>query len=354
MSMLQERLTVGSIDPIEDPRWQRLVERHGASVFLSPDWLRVLSDTYGWDVRACVVFDLDGEPLAGVPYCRIADIISQRVVCLPFSDYCDPLVADPEHWHAIVDHLSAWGDPIDVRCLDSTLPLEDERFTLFKRARWHGIDLRRDPDTIWRSLSNSARWSSRKADHDGVETHIAQGKDGLRAFFDLHLRVRKYKHRLLAQPYEFFENIWREFVERGRGAIMLATHGDTVIGGVCYLEWGDTLYYKFNASDPACLVYRPNDRMIWEGIQYGQQRGLSVFDFGLTDWDHEGLLFFKRKFASVEKTISYLRRAQESGPSDHERQLRTLLAQLTGYFVDETVPDRITELAGRSLYRFFT
>jgi hypothetical protein len=134
----------------------------------------------------------------------------------------------------------------------------------------------------------------------------------------------------------------------------VAVHNNEVIGGVLFLEWQGTLYYKFNASNPDSIALRPNDLVVWEGIRYGQRRGLHFLDFGLSDWDQEGLLQYKRKFATKEKTISLLRYVPEGSPSAKEKQLRQLLPQLTDLFVDESVPDSITERAGASLYQFFT
>jgi lipid II:glycine glycyltransferase (peptidoglycan interpeptide bridge formation enzyme) len=176
----------------------------------------------------------------------------------------------------------------------------------------------------------------------------------LRAFFELHLGVRKYKYRLLAQPYCFFENIWRQFIEEQRGSLMIAAYEGEIIGGVMFLEWKDGLYYKFNASAPASLSLRPNDLLIWEGIQYGKAKGCTYLDFGLSDWDQEGLLRYKRKFATVEKTISFLRYSPNGASAQQAQQGADFLPQLTQLFTDEAVPDQVTEKAGEVLYRFFT
>src|SRR5204862_531939 len=108
------------------------------------------------------------------------------------------------------------------------------------------------------------------------------------------------------QPYRFFEAIWQAFVEAERGALLLAEHDDQPIGGILLLEWKSTLYYKFNASAHANLTHRPNDLLMWQAIQHGKARGLTRMDFGLSDWDQEGLIRYKRKFASEEKSISFL------------------------------------------------
>ncbi len=241
-----------------------------------------------------------------------------------------------------------------MRCLHNDLPLEDGRFTLTNRAKWHVIDLQGDETSSWQRLRGSARRAIKKAQQNGIVVQAAQSKEGLRAFFDLHLRVRKYKYGLLAQPYRFFENIWDQFIAKGKGTLMLASYQDQVIGGVMFLEWQNTLYYKFNASNLEMITLRPNDLIIWEGIRYGQSRGLRFLDFGLSDWDQEGLLQYKRKFASAEKTISLLAYTPEGSPSAKEKQIRQLLPKLTDLFVDETVPDSITEKAGEALYQFFT
>jgi lipid II:glycine glycyltransferase (peptidoglycan interpeptide bridge formation enzyme) len=210
-------------------------------------------------------------------------------------------------------------------------------------------------DLLWQGLHDSSKRAIKKAQRDSVVVRIAQSEKELRTFFDMHLRIRKHKYRLLAQPYSFFENIWRHFVETGNGALMLAVHQDTVIGGTFFLEWNDTLYYKFNASLPTHLDHRPNDLLIWEGMQYGKAKGYKFLDVGLSDWDEEGLVRYKRKFATEEKTISFLRHVPTSAyaATPQEQQARALLPLLTQLFTDDSVSDRVTEEAGNALYRFF-
>lgn len=156
-------------------------------------------------------------------------------------------------------------------------------------------------------------------------------------------------YQLLAQPY-----IWEHFLAEGCGALMLAEHQGEVVGGVMYLQWQDKLYYKFNASNPENTSLRPNDLVVWKGMKYGQGKGYQYLDFGVSDWDQEGLLRYKRKFATDEKTVSFLRYAPEGSPSAKEKQIRQLLPQITDLFVDTAVPDHITEKAGDTLYQFFT
>jgi hypothetical protein len=122
---------------------------------------------------------------------------------------------------------------------------------------------------------------------------------------------------------------------------------------VLFLEWQDKLYYKFNASNPDYTNLRPNDLIVWNAINYGHTKGYEYLDFGISDSDQEGLLRYKRKYATQEKTVSFLRYTPEKNQSLGEKQMRLLLPQITNLFVDEAVPDHITEKAGEVLYRFF-
>jgi CelD/BcsL family acetyltransferase involved in cellulose biosynthesis len=347
-------LNVVCVDPRTDLLWRKLLEQAHCGVFHSPDWIQVLTDTYGWEAHAYVILSDDGEPCAGIPFCRIADMLGERIVALPFSDYCDPLVNDANGWRTLIDQLLPEHRPITVRCLHNNLPLGDERFSLFKEAKWHGLDLRPELDALWSAMHESTHRAIRKSQRAGLVVRPAQSEDELRAFFDMHLKIRKYKYGLLAQPYTFFQNIWRRFVETEQGFLLLALCENKIVAGDLFLMFKDTLYYKFNASLPGDLSHRPNDLLIWEGIQRGKNQGLKLLDFGLSDIDQEGLIRYKRKFGTQEKTISFLRHEPNGGPTPAEKEMRALLGKLTTRFTDQLVPDLVTERAGEDLYRLFT
>jgi lipid II:glycine glycyltransferase (peptidoglycan interpeptide bridge formation enzyme) len=287
-------------------------------------------------------------------FCQIDDILDPRIACMPFSDYCDPLIHNRAHWDALTDSLLDNLCPIVVRCLFNDLPLNDERFTLYNQAKWHGTDLQPDVDVLWQHIDESSRRAIRKARKAGVEVRVAESKEELRRFYDLHVQIRKYKYHLLAQPFQMFEHLWEQFVEQQNGALMVAVQDGTIIGGIYLLGWQDTIYYKFNASDTTNLSYRPNDLLVWESMIYAREQGYTRWDFGLSDSDQEGLVRYKRKFAHDERTISFLRRPGAGLPTSRETQLRGLLNNLTTLFVDESVPDHITTQAGDMLYRYFT
>ena len=82
------------IDPLADPRWDKFLQKHPrASMFHSTAWLEALRRTYGFRTVAYTT-SADGEDLENaIVFCQIESwITGRRLVSLPFSDHCDPLV----------------------------------------------------------------------------------------------------------------------------------------------------------------------------------------------------------------------------------------------------------------------
>src|SRR6478735_874074 len=94
-------------DPIEDPRWAELLDRHpSASIFHSPGWLNALRRTYGYEPFVVTTTGSSSLPSAIVA-CRVNGWTSSRLVSLPFSDHCDPLVSDADVLTDMLTFLSA-------------------------------------------------------------------------------------------------------------------------------------------------------------------------------------------------------------------------------------------------------
>ena len=346
-------MNILSVDPVTDPQWQRLLAKRTASVFHSPPWAGVLLDAYGLSIQAYVATDLAGEPVAGVPFCNVSDSVGSRIISLPFSDYCDPLVTTREEWEVLFRELEVYDLPMIFRCLHSEISAADNRLVTVKRARWHGLDLDTDLEGIWRNLADPTRRAIRKAQREGVVVQTLDDETFLKEFYQLHLGVRKYKYRLLPQPYTFFEAIRDRFRDVDGWFPLAACHQGRVIAATIFLRWDDTLYYKFNASHFEALPLRPNDLLLWEGITLGKTLGCRRLDLGLSDEDQPGLIRFKRYFGTQEKEIRFLRHSPDGSPGDRETEMRALLGELTDLFTDPSVPDDVTRRAGTLLYRLF-
>lgn len=82
------------LDPTVDPAWASFVECcPGASIFHHPAWLRLLRDQYGYELTAICIPDGRAEVAAGLPVGKNPQhLTGKRLVALPFSDKCGPLI----------------------------------------------------------------------------------------------------------------------------------------------------------------------------------------------------------------------------------------------------------------------
>jgi hypothetical protein len=101
------------------------------------------------------------------------------------------------------------------------------------------------------------------------------------------------------------------------------------------------------------LALRPNDALLWEGIQLARRHGCRRLDLGASDDDQPGLIRFKRHYGSAEREIRFLRYTPPEHAVERERHAGALLARLSELFTESGVPDDVTRRAGTALYRFF-
>jgi hypothetical protein len=348
-------LRLVTVNPHSDPLWERLVLTKRSDVFHSPGWIRVLADTYGFDIRANVLIDAAGEPQAGLAYTHLRDPLGDRVAALPFCDFSDPIVDTQAQWQQLVQPLLDLNCPIQIRCLHNEIALGDARFEAGKIAKWHLVGIEEPTEKIWIDrLDSPTRRAVKKARNEGVEVTFHDDLDSMRMFFEVHLGVRRKKYRLLAQPFAFLENIWKQCVATGMGTLMLARHQGQVISGGLAIRWKDVMYYKLSGSVREEQTVRPSDIMFWTLVEESQRRGCKAVDFGLSDWDQDGLIRFKRKYSTEEKTITFLKHTPPGYHlSDSQLEVRKMMGELTAMLTDPSVPDAVTERGGDLLYRHF-
>src|SRR5262249_30736033 len=86
--------TVYEFNPLMEPRWAEFVRRHpSSSVFHTVSWLEALRRTYGYEPAVYTTSPPDVFLENGLVFCRVTSwITGQRLVSLPFSDHCEPLI----------------------------------------------------------------------------------------------------------------------------------------------------------------------------------------------------------------------------------------------------------------------
>lgn len=350
MSHVVDTRSVLAVDPRSDPRWAQLAAGPKGSLFTSPPWIAAVCDTYGFTPQARLAVDGRGRAVGGFAWVEIDDIRGRRVSSLPFCDWADPLVDDAASWEAVSADAFAAGAGLGMRCRLPSPAIDDARLERSGEAAWHGTALDVALEQVQARLSASARRNIRLAARTGVTVEVSADLDAVRAFHRLHVALRKAKYRLLAQPVELFERIHSGF-DAGDVVTVTARVDGAPVAGAVYVVWGTTMYYKFGASLAAFLHHHPNEAVHWAAVQHAVGRGATMLDWGLSDLDQPGLVAYKRKWATVEGRVTFLR-APAAVPGGGAAAGR-LLGDLTTLLTDASVPDEVTARAGALLYRHF-
>ena len=343
-------ITTHVIDPCTSEQWAELAQT--GDLFHSPPWLRVLRDSFGVEPSAVLLDRAGADTQAGLPFCRIEDLVGKRISTLPFSDFSGPLgVTSDQDWHALLSAVLDMGAPFRIRTVHDERLTRDDRLEHIGRAKWHVVELASDPDETWGRLASSARQNIRRAKRNGLEVTVSSEPSAMAQFEDLHLGLRRQKYGMLSQPPEFFQSLVEHFA--GDHAVVIASSEGVPVASILLLRWGNRAYYKFNASRVEALSTRANDLVMWEAIDYATtQWQCKLLDLGLSDIDQPGLIRYKSKYAAIEGEIETFR-SKSPDESSLSAEARTLAANVAALTAAEGSPDDLCRSISSHLYKYF-
>lgn len=291
---------------LPDPRWERFVAGHpSATPFHHAGWVRLVAGCYGFRSFAVTVSDTAGEIRAGLPVVEVSHVRSRpRWVTLPFTDYCAPLVWDPQGEADLVCALQQASKAAGVRRVEVRAPLAGVPVLGSAMFR-HVISLEDGAEAVYQRFRRTARQQVRQAEEKGVTVRRAtRPEDITDVFYKLHAANRR-RLGVPVQPSRFFRMLWDLMIGPGLGVAFIAeVSGRPVAAHVC-LAWNGSMTDKFSASDDAAWRMRPNHLIIWHALQVACEIGCQAFDFGRTDAGNEGLRAFKKTLGAVEEPLAY-------------------------------------------------
>ncbi len=347
-------MQVKIIDPSKDRRWDEFVRSHPqGTVFHLSNWARVLQKTYEYIPCYFILEDSDKKIKAGCPFFLVKSwMTGDRLVCLPFTDVCFPLAISDEDIRslfstAIEKAKKEKADYIEVRGRHPDVFLRDLHFENHSYYKLFRLDLSQGTDSLWKGFQKSIRRRIRGAERADLKIEKSKTEKDMKSFYLLNLATRK-KRGIPPQPYDFFENIWRELILTRLAFVLLVKHKSTSIAGGVFFAHGDTIYYKFNASDRNYLQYRPNHFLMWHVIQYGCEKGYKFFDGGRTSPDNLGLVSFKRSFGMQETDLPYYYWPTVGGVTS-TKQKSLKYRMITS--VMRRTPTTISRVAGKFFYK---
>lgn len=342
--------SVFEIDPLRDVRWPAFLEMHPlATVFHSKEWLDALRRTYGYRASALTTSRPGERLINGLAFCRIQSwITGRRLVSVPFSDHCTPLVDSEDEFACLFSCLQQEVEMgrekyLEIRPIagGTHLPPEvsgGETFLL------HRLDLRPSLDELFYSLhANCIRRKIARAQRERVAYEDGTSEELLKKFYQLVVLTRR-RHGIPPQPVSWFRNLIDCFGERLK--IRLASHEGQPAAGILTIRYKGSMTYKYGCSDVRFHSLGPMQLLMWRAIREAKETGLIEFDMGRTDWNNTGLLAFKDRWGGARSDLVYLRHPVP------KLQCRTgYIATRIAKRIFVWAPDSLLSTVGNILYR---
>jgi lipid II:glycine glycyltransferase (peptidoglycan interpeptide bridge formation enzyme) len=228
----------------------------------------------------------------------------KRLVSLPFSDYCEPLINNADDFKRIVDFSITYCKNKNIKSFE--IRGGKEYFKNLQPAYSyyeHKLDLGANEVQLFKSFSEQTRRNIKKAIKEEIQTSIDFDLKSLEEFYRLNSITRK-KHGLPPQPYAFFIKIYHHLIKERKAFLISAKFKGETIASAMYLYLGKKAYYKYGASNERFQNLRPNNLVMWEAIKYFNERKYESFHFGRTEFENEGLRRFKLGWGATEIIIN--------------------------------------------------
>ncbi|MGA2531549.1 MAG: GNAT family N-acetyltransferase [Candidatus Aminicenantales bacterium] len=336
------------LNPAESPDWDEvLLQNNDHSFFHTSAWAKVLQATYRFKPLYFVSSE-SGRLALLMPMMEVyGPLKGKRGVALPFTDRCAPHVLEPESLKAAVKSAIDYGEKNGWRSIEwRDDPYGPEGAPAWKTYLMHEIGLRKTKADLFKSLSSNNRRNIKKALREGVSVRTDRSAESLRSFYRLNCMTRK-RHALPPQPFIFFKNVLEHVLSRDLGQVFSAYHAGKVIAASIFFHFGNEALFKYGASEMEHQCLRPNNLLMWEALNWYNDRNFATMSLGRTEIDNRGLLRYKRAWGAKETVLEYFRYdlGEKAYLAEHRGR-----GGLSRFLVART-PTSILRIIGRLFYR---
>jgi hypothetical protein len=317
-------------------------------VFHQSGWLRALARTYGYEPYVLTT-SRDGPLQNGIAVCRVSSwITGTRLVSLPFSDHCEPLLDDLHGLSQFTNALRTECDHrqwryVELRPLSG---IQDAGHGLQPSCSYwfHELDLKPELAKLFRGMhKDSFQRKIRRAEGEGLSCEAGGSDQLVDEFYKLLIITRK-RHQLPPQPRAWFRNLVECMSDKVQ--IRVARKNGAPIAAILTLRHRASMVYKYGCSDERFHSLGGMPFLFWRLIEESKASGAEQIDFGRSDLDDEGLIAFKDRLGTSRKRLTYYRYARTAKQGAATFQDSRAVQRFFSF-----LPEVIASAAGRVLYR---
>ena len=142
------------------------------------------------------------------------------------------------------------------------------------------LDISGPTEQVFKAISSRARNAIRRAEREGCEVvQKEQGPETYRALYELMADTVNAKGSMPLRSYEYYEQFWDEFCNRGQGSFFFAYEDGKPSVGAFVINYGAKATYKDGGSIQNRKQYGDSHLVQWTAIRRMQELGCTEYDF---------------------------------------------------------------------------
>jgi len=324
-----------------------LLTHERSSVYHHPAWLKGISKCFNHKAFYLLEIDDTNNITGLIPFMIInSNFTKKRVVSLPFSTHCDPLI-DFNDLKAAIGFLKLHFDnniKIDLRTLSNLNNILSD-FSFSSEFTTHILEMDDSLESTFNSFhGRSVRASIRKAEKNDLSFEFLNNDNGLKIFYNLETDLRK-RLALPPLPFKFFKKVFVELNKYNLICIPIVRKSNLPLAAGFILEFKDTTYLEYTASNRNYIDLYINQKLFWEIIKAAHIKGIRKIDFGRSNINHQTLIAFKEKWNAKPFFISNYWHPESNIIKKNKKTLNRVMKKVNMF-----MPASLLKIEGKLLY----
>jgi hypothetical protein len=342
-------MSIFTFNPLHDSRWATFIDGHEtASIFHTQEWLSALKETYRYEPIVYTTEPPDVPLHNAIVFCKINSwLTGRRLISLPFSDHCDPILDNAKSANRIFDKLREVVSEGRLKYVELRPKSELYKIADVYKAPpcyLHMLDLNPDAVELFGRMHKSCiQRPIKRAQNSGIKYQCGNSEQLLKAFYTLMVMTRR-RHQLPPQPINWFRNLIECMGKRLK--IRVAYKDDEAIASMITIQHNSVVVYKYGCSNSKFHNLGAMQFLFWQTILEAKSEGMRSMDFGRSDADNPGLIAFKDRWGTTSVPMVYVRWSQEPVHDVSKGSSAEIVKRLFS-----VMPDSLLKATGKILYR---
>jgi lipid II:glycine glycyltransferase (peptidoglycan interpeptide bridge formation enzyme) len=267
-----------------------------------------LQQTYAYEPIVYTTTLPGSEVENGIVFCRIRSwLTGRRLVSVPFSDHCEPLISSPDELEVLVSSLTQELEKRKWKYIElrpcRTFGTSMIGFEQSKNFYFHSLDLNPPLEELFHNFHKGClQRKIRRAEREGLTYEEGRSQALLNAFYHLLLLTRR-RHELPPQPLAWFRNLMHCMGEKAK--IRVCYKNSQPVAAIITLTSRNSMVYKYGSSDARFHNLGGMPYLFWKAIQDAKQSGVLQLDLGRCDCENDGLAAFKEHLGGKRSMMTY-------------------------------------------------